>query len=224
MTEDGRNPAMKEDQETMPPLMTKQTPKGPDLSEKYGSWMIATRKARRGPMNPNTQGLENSPRRNNGGNGPRGKNVTPRMHQTTFPRGRSGHGPNRDNPRNQVPPQLQASHHQVSHRSPTLRGGSATQRRQGGRGGISNRAAVESNNVVVRGSENGKKITTTVVQTMEGTSEAPLEVGLEAIFQNEPPDIPAIFNSTVNPVAEDMDLGNRDKSSRVQEDIDPMRT
>lgn len=73
MTEDGRNPATKEDQETMPPLMTKQTPKGPDLSEKYGSWMIATRKARRGPMNPNTQGLENSPRRNNGGNGPRGK-------------------------------------------------------------------------------------------------------------------------------------------------------
>ncbi|XP_031131984.1 uncharacterized protein LOC116033375 [Ipomoea triloba] len=45
---------------------------------------------------------------------------------------------------------------------------------------------------------------------MEDTADLPTEAGLDAIFHNKPPDIPAVFNRPDHQLVEDMDLGVRD--------------
>ncbi|XP_031131985.1 uncharacterized protein LOC116033376 [Ipomoea triloba] len=64
-------------QEHTCPFLAKQPPKGPDLSARFGPWMIATRKARNGQKNTANRIPQGSPRRSTGGRGYHDKETAP---------------------------------------------------------------------------------------------------------------------------------------------------
>nr|GLL16570.1 uncharacterized protein LOC109171840 [Ipomoea trifida] len=55
-----------------------------------------------------------------------------------------------------------------------------------GRGGIPNRAVAEAEHIVIRGSNKGKNIVSTIVYHDESPPAMPLTIGLENVFKENP--------------------------------------
>lgn len=76
---------------------------------------------------------------------------------------------------------------------------------RGGRGGGSRQAAVETEHMVVRGSNKGKHITTTVVYHGDEQPESYLMADLDYTLMGDPPDVAKIFVNLVEPPDEAME-------------------
>lgn len=64
---------------------------------------------------------------------------------------------------------------------------------RGGRGGVPNRAVAESEHTVVRGSKNGKQISTMVIHHQYDPPESSQRAGIDYELLGNPPDLARVF-------------------------------